>query len=66
MEILDYRPALLYAALGYKEEARALVQDVFCIDPKFSAQRYARALPYKDPALAAQVLELKRKEGLPE
>jgi hypothetical protein len=63
MEILDYRPALLYPALGHKEEARASVQDVFWIDPKLSAQRYARGFPYKDRALAAQVLELNEAQG---
>jgi len=36
------------------------------LDPKFSAQRYARAFPYKDPALAAQGPDLMRKAGLPD
>lgn len=55
-----------YAAWGRDEEARAAAQEVLRIDPKFSAQRYARTFPYKDPALAAHVLELMRKAGLPE
>ena len=58
--------AFNYAAWGRDEEARAAAQDVLRIDPKFSAQRYARAFPYKDPALAAQVLELMRNAGLPD
>jgi adenylate cyclase len=58
--------ACCYAAWGHDEEARAAAQGVLRIDPKFSAQRYARAFPYKDPALSARVLELMRKAGLPD
>lgn len=58
--------AFNYAAWGRDEEARAAAQEVLRIDPKFSAQRYARAFPYKDPALSARVLELMRKAGLPD
>ena len=58
--------AFNYAAWGRDEEARAAAQDVLRIDPKFSAQRYARAFPYKDPALSAQALALMRKAGLPD
>jgi hypothetical protein len=65
MEILN-RSVLLYSASGRKEEAQSSVQYVLRIDPKFSAQRYAQALTYKDPALTSQALELMRKAGLPE
>jgi adenylate cyclase len=58
--------AINYAALGRDEEARAAAQDLLRIDPKFSAQRFARAFPYKDPSLPARVLELMRKAGLPD
>jgi len=64
--LLHARLAMLYAALDRKEEARCSVQDVLRIDPKFSAQRYAKSMPYKDPALTAQALELMRRAGLPE
>jgi tetratricopeptide (TPR) repeat protein len=64
--LLHARLAMLYAALDRKEEARSSVQDVLRIDPKFSAQRYAKSMPYKDPALTAQALELMRRAGLPE
>jgi tetratricopeptide (TPR) repeat protein len=57
---------MAYAALGRDGEARAAAQDFLLIDPKFSAERYARSLPYKDPAQAAQALELMRKAGLPD
>jgi adenylate cyclase len=55
-----------YTALGREEDARAAAQEVLRIDPKFSAQRYVRMLPYKDPAINVRVLERLRKAGLPE
>jgi hypothetical protein len=55
---------MLYAASGLNEEARSSVQHVLRIDPKFSAQRYAKSMPYKDPAVTAQTLELIRKAGV--
>ncbi len=56
----------LCIALGRDDEARAAAQELLRIDPKFSAQRYAKGLPYKDPALNAAVLERLRKAGLPD
>jgi adenylate cyclase len=64
--LLHARLAMLYAALDRKEEARASVQDVLRLDPKFSAKRYVKSMPYNDPAVTAQSLELMRKAGLPE
>ena len=55
-----------YVALGRDKEARAAAEDLLRIDSKFSAQRYTRGFPYKAPALAAQVLEMMRKAGLPD
>ena len=63
---LHARLAMLYAAMDRKEEARASAQDVLRLDPKFSAQRFAKSMPYKDPAVTVQSLELLRKAGLPE
>ena len=63
--LLLARLAMIYAAWGRDEEARGSAQAVLQIDPKFSAQRYARSMTYKDPALKAQALELMRKAGLP-
>jgi adenylate cyclase len=64
--LLHARLAMLYAALGRTEEARSSVQEVLRIDSKFSAQRYAKSMPYKDPAVTDQSLELMRKAGLPD
>ncbi len=58
--------AMTYAAWGREKEANAAADALLRIDPKFSAQRYARSLPYKDPALTTQALELMRKAGLPD
>jgi hypothetical protein len=55
---------MAYSALGRDEEARVVAQDLLHIDPKFLAQRLARRMPFKDPALSAQILELMRKAGL--
>jgi len=56
----------IYTAWGRDKEARTAAQDVLRIDPKFSAQRFARSLPYKDPTLATKALESLRKAGLPD
>jgi hypothetical protein len=55
-----------YTALGRDDEARVAALEVLRIDPKFSAQRYARMLPYKDPAINVRALERLRKAGFPE
>jgi adenylate cyclase len=56
----------IYAEWGHAEEAHGAAQNLLRIAPKFSAQRYARLMPYKDPALNARVLENLRKAGLPD
>jgi adenylate cyclase len=60
------RLAMIYAAWGRDEEARNSGRGLLHIDSKFSAQRFARSVPFKDPAQAAQALELMRKAGLPD
>jgi adenylate cyclase len=58
------RLVMAYSALGRDEEARAVAQELLRIDHKFSAQRLARRMTFKDPAISAQLLELMRKAGL--
>ena len=60
------RLVMAYSALGRDEEARVVAQDLLRIDPKFSAQRFVRSMPLKDPSLSAKFLELLRKGGLHE
>ena len=56
----------IYAKWDRVEEARAVAQDFLRIFPNFSAQRYVRLLPYKDPVRNDIALENLRKAGLPE
>ena len=58
--------AMNYAAWSHDNEARAAANDVLRIDPHFSAQRFARIYPYKDPDETARTLELLHRAGLPD
>jgi adenylate cyclase len=53
-----------YAQMGRMEEARAQAAKLMEIAPKFSLDRYARTLRYKDPANSERVLDALRKAGL--
>lgn len=53
-----------YGAMGKEDEARAAATELLRINPKFSAEKYIKTLPYKDddyPRLAAESM---RKAGL--
>jgi len=53
-----------YGAMGKEDEARAAAAELLKINPKFSAEKYLKTLPYKDdnyPRLAAESF---RKAGL--
>jgi adenylate cyclase len=58
------RLAMAYMALGREEEARYAAQELLRIDPKFSAQRFAQYMTYKDPTVATRALELMNRAGL--
>jgi adenylate cyclase len=53
-----------YAQMGRMEEARAQAAALMKIDPKFSLERLAKTLRYRDPADAERVLDALRKAGL--
>jgi len=55
--------AISYIRLGREEEARAAAAEILRINPKFSLERYAKALPFTKP-VADRVLEDLRKAGL--
>ena len=64
----DYLPAhaglaVTYVLAGRQEEARAEAAEVMRIDPQFSLERYAKALPLRQ-ALVDQMVENLRKAGL--
>jgi adenylate cyclase len=55
--------AISYIRLGREEEARAAVAEILRINPKFSLERYAKILPYPQPA-ADRFVEDLHKAGL--
>jgi TolB-like protein/Flp pilus assembly protein TadD len=70
---LQYKPdnlfthialATTYALCGQEEEARAEAAEVLRINPKFSLERYAKTLPYKNQADVEFQIGALRKAGL--
>ena len=55
--------AISYLRLGREEEARAAAAEILRVNPKFSLERYARALPFTKP-VADRIVEDLRKAGL--
>ena len=53
-----------YSLLGRDEEARAEVEEILRINPKFSLESYAKTLPYKNQAQLDRYVEALRKAGL--
>jgi adenylate cyclase len=53
-----------YSLLGREEEARAEAAEVLKINPKFSLERYAKMLPYKNQADVELEIDALRKAGL--
>jgi tetratricopeptide (TPR) repeat protein len=53
-----------YAQMGRMEDARAQAAELMKIDPRFSLERWARTLRYRDPADTERVLDALRKAGL--
>ncbi len=66
----SYRPdvwiAASYAQLGRQEEAETAAEIALKKNPKFTIAKFARSLPYADPADTDHMLEGFRKAGLPE
>jgi adenylate cyclase len=53
-----------YGAMGKEAEARAAAAELLRINPKFSAEKYLKAMPYKDDAYPRLAAESLRKAGL--
>jgi adenylate cyclase len=51
---------------GHEEEARAASEQVLKINPKFTLEKYARTLKYKDQSQVKLYIEALRKAGLPD
>jgi len=58
--------ALCYVKLGQKADAHAEANEVLRINPKFSAESYAKHNPLKDEASKKLFIDGMRKAGLPE
>ncbi len=55
-----------YAELDRDEEARAQARELLKLNPKFTLEKYAESLTYKDSAHSERSLGALRKAGLPE
>jgi adenylate cyclase len=53
-----------YSVMGRLEDARVQAAEVLRINPKFSLERWAKTLRYKDPADVERALDALRKAGL--
>jgi tetratricopeptide (TPR) repeat protein len=49
---------------GQEEEARAAATEVLKINPRFSVERFARVLPYRDRSFIDRTIDALRKAGL--
>ena len=58
--------ALCYVKLDQEADAQAEAAEVLRINPKFSAESYARHIPLKDEASKNLLIEGMRMAGLPE
>ena len=50
--------------MGKEDEARAAAAELIRINPKFSTEKYAKALPYKDRDYCMRWGDALRKAGL--
>jgi adenylate cyclase len=55
-----------YLELGREAEARAEAAEILKLNPKFSIQKFANVIPYKDSTQTKRVLDALRETGLPE
>ena len=62
--IPHFRLAATYIMMGREEEARAEVGEVRRINPKYSLDRYAKTLAYKDQSQKDKIVNALRKAGL--
>jgi adenylate cyclase len=58
--------AVIYSESGRRPEARATTSAILELDPEFTIETYAHAIPYKDPAELVRISDALRDAGLPE
>lgn len=56
--------AATYSVMGREKEARAEVAGVIRINPKFSVEKWAKIIPYKDRSEIDEFINPLRKAGL--
>jgi adenylate cyclase len=62
--IPHFRLAATYIMMGREEEARAEVGEIRRINPKFSLDRFAKILAYKDQSQKNKIINALRKAGV--
>ncbi len=60
------RLTMIYSDLGRMQEAKKQAAEVLRVNPKFTVEGWAKANPFKDPAIVEHRKELLRKAGLPD
>ncbi len=60
------RLVMIYSDLGRMQEAKKQAAEVLRVNPKFTVEGWAKANPFKDPAIVEHRKELLRKAGLPD
>jgi adenylate cyclase len=60
------RLAMAYSLLELEKEAIKTAEDILKLNPEFSVERVAKALPYKDEEDRQFVMTALRKAGLPD
>jgi len=58
--------AVSYSLLNRPKEAHKAVEEVLRINPNFSIKYFAKMLPYKHQETVDEIIDVLRKEGLPE
>jgi adenylate cyclase len=58
------RLAAVYSLLDHEQEARAAAAEVLKIEPKFSLERFAKTVPFKNQADTEHLINALRKAGL--
>jgi adenylate cyclase len=53
-----------YSMMGREKEARAEASEVLRINPRFSVDNFAKALPYKDQSVIDKIIDASHKAGL--
>jgi TolB-like protein/class 3 adenylate cyclase/Flp pilus assembly protein TadD len=60
------RLVMIYSDLGRMQEAKKQAAEVLRVNPEFTIEGWAKANPFKDPAIVEHRKELLRKAGLPD